>query len=155
MDFGNEILHMRVALIWGKQFCKDRPRYKCEEDALDALEEHPKKEQLTPWPCPYCKGNNITLPDGHKSSLRSHGWHLGPVMPIQELVEIAEMTAEECEKYGYPIGNEQLKEHIKIFENEELFEQYNPEQLADPKIRRAYRAAEQSYFVLKDLLGVK
>ncbi len=97
----------------------------------------------------------MTLPDGTKSSLKWHGWHIGPDMPVKDLEEIAEMTAEECLKHGHPVSNETLKHHIDDCDTECVFLHHGHADVADPKIRRAYEVAEKAYALLCELLGCK
>jgi hypothetical protein len=153
MELGLELLMMRYALVSGPEFCKDRACFKSEDDALDAIAERKEPEKLTAWPCPYCEGGLLTLPDGKTSSLKQHGWHTGPVPSVSIMEEAVEMTIEECLKYDYPVGNESLKNHINHCDTECIFLHRNYSDIADPKTRRIYEVAQKAYAVLCEHLG--
>lgn len=154
-ELGLKLLRMRVALIWGEDFCTRRVCYKSEEEALNAIASRKDEDNdVVAFPCPFCDGEYMELPDGTKStSLKNHGWHIGPNTPVTELEVIAEMTVKECLKHGYPISNDRLKYHIDNCDTENIFLHHGYADVADPKIRQAYEVAEKAYYHLCSLLG--
>lgn len=165
-DFGLEMLYMRRALIIGKEnSCNGRKNFgsclKARKAAasINSVNQQNDKalfgfQKKHPYPCPFCEGDFMELPNGQISSFKERGWHLNEEIPLKELEEFCGITHKEAVKSGYPISDKSLKESIEIYANENLFERFSPRELVDPKTRIVFQKAHDAYFQLKRHLGI-
>jgi hypothetical protein len=157
MDTGIEMLHMRAAILAGRErSCNGKVNYKSEETAAKAAAKMNSsgkaKHELEPYPCPFCEGANLKLPNGEEINLKDHGWHIGRKMHVDELEKVTGITAAKAEEAGCPISNEGLFRSIGIYESENIFAIHEPEAVADPAAREIFKIGYDAYRRLKELL---